>query len=225
LHGWTFDAAQVELARSFVCDDRLLVAGVGPAGTGKTTAMQLTAAALDLDGRALVALAPSARAAGVLGAEVGVPATTIAKVLHAHDQAVNTGVPVPAAWALRPGDVVLVDEASMVDQQLAADLLETGVIVVASGDPGQLHPVKGQAFFDTPDFTLTEIRRQAADSPIIRQAHRVRAGQPYENDGDAFHIISERSDENYDWANCAMLPQRNPPPHQPLSAPTTGYRA
>ena len=92
----------------------------------------------------------------------------------------------------------------MVDQQLAADLLETGVIVVASGDPGQLHPVKGQAFFDTPDFTLTEIRRQAVDSPIIRQAHRVRAGQPYENDGDAFHIISECSDENYDWANIVL---------------------
>lgn len=57
------NAAQVELARSFVCDDRLMVAGVGPAG-GKTTAMQLTAAALNLDGRALVAVAPSARAAG-----------------------------------------------------------------------------------------------------------------------------------------------------------------
>src|SRR5665811_1527382 len=42
LHGWTFDTAQVKLATSFVCDDRLLVAGVGPAGTGKTTAMQLT---------------------------------------------------------------------------------------------------------------------------------------------------------------------------------------
>jgi conjugative relaxase-like TrwC/TraI family protein len=62
LHGWAFDAAKVELARSFVCDDRLLVAGVGPAGTGKTTAMQLTAAALDTDGRALVAGAPSVRA-------------------------------------------------------------------------------------------------------------------------------------------------------------------
>jgi hypothetical protein len=42
-----------------------------------------------------------------------VPATTIAKVLHAHDQAATSGAPVPAAWALRPGDVVLVDEAGM----------------------------------------------------------------------------------------------------------------
>ncbi len=39
-----------------MCDDRRLVVGVGPAGTGKTTAMQLTAEALAADGRRLVAV-------------------------------------------------------------------------------------------------------------------------------------------------------------------------
>ena len=83
-HGWAFDTGQVQLARSFVCDDRRLVVGVGPAGTGKTTAMQLAARALAADGRRLVAVAPSARAAAVLGRQIGVPATTLAKLLHAH---------------------------------------------------------------------------------------------------------------------------------------------
>jgi ATP-dependent exoDNAse (exonuclease V) alpha subunit len=146
LHGWTFDTAQVELARSFVCDDRLLVAGVGPAGTGKTTAMQLTAATLDTDGRALVAVAPSARAAAVLGAEIGVPATTIAKVLHAHDQAATSGAPVPAAWALSPGDVILVDEAGMAGTPALGRILtlaqQSGALVRLLGDPMQLTAVE-----------------------------------------------------------------------------------
>ena len=146
MHGWTFDTAQVELARSFVCDDRLLVAGVGPAGTGKTTAMQLTAAALDLDGRRLVAVAPSARAAAVLGGEIGVPATTIAKVLHAHEQAATTGAPVPESWALRPGDVILVDEAGMAGTPALGRILalakQSGALVRLLGDPMQLTAVE-----------------------------------------------------------------------------------
>ena len=146
LHGRTFDTAQVELARSFVCDDRLLVAGVGPAGTGKTTAMQLTAAALDLDGRRLIAVAPSARAAAVLGEEIGVPATTIAKVLHAHDVAATTGAPVPKDWALRSGDVILVDEAGMAGTPALGRLLklaqESCALLRLLGDPMQLTAVE-----------------------------------------------------------------------------------
>jgi len=146
LHGWTFDTAQVELARSFVCDDRLLVAGVGPAGTGKTTAMQLTAAALDLDGRRLIAVAPSARAAAVLGGEIGVPATTIAKVLHAHEQAAATGAPVPQSWTLSPGDVILVDEAGMAGTPALGRILalarQSGALMRLLGDPMQLTAVE-----------------------------------------------------------------------------------
>ena len=83
-HRWAFDTGQVQLPRSFVCDDRRVVVGVGPAGTGKTTAMRLAARALAADGRRLVAVAPSARAAAVLGRQIGVPATTLAKLLSAH---------------------------------------------------------------------------------------------------------------------------------------------
>jgi len=145
-NGWTFDPAQVKLARSFVCDDRLLVAGVGPAGTGKTTAMELTAAALERDGRALVAVAPSARAAAVLAAEVGVPATTIAKLLHAHDQAATGGAPIPSNLVVRRGDVILVDEAGMAGTPALGRILtlaqQSGALVRLLGDPMQLTAVE-----------------------------------------------------------------------------------
>jgi conjugative relaxase-like TrwC/TraI family protein len=110
-HGWAFDTGQVELARSFVCDDRRVVVGIGPAGTGKTTAMRLVARALAADDRRMVAVAPSARAAAVLRQGVGVAATTTAKLLHDHDHGADA--PVADALVLRRGDVLLVDEAGM----------------------------------------------------------------------------------------------------------------
>jgi len=145
-HGWAFDAGQAGLARAFVCDDRRLVVGVGPAGTGKTTAMQLSAAALALDGRRLVAVAPSAKSAAVLGREIGVPATTLAKLLHAHENCAATGIPVPAGLELRRGDVVLVDEAGMAGTPALGRLLTlaeaSGALVRLLGDPMQLSAVE-----------------------------------------------------------------------------------
>jgi len=145
-HGWAFDAGQVDLARSFVCDDRRLVVGVGPAGTGKTTAMRLTATALVADGRRLVAVAPSAKAASVLGREVGVPATTIAKLLHAHNESQSSAVTVPADLQLRRGDVVLVDEAGMAGTPALGRLLtlaeRSGAVLRLLGDPMQLSAVE-----------------------------------------------------------------------------------
>jgi conjugative relaxase-like TrwC/TraI family protein len=143
-HGWLFDGAQVDLACSFVCDDRRLVVGVGPAGTGKTTAMQLTAAALAADGRRLVAVAPSAKAAAVLGKEIGVPATTLAKLLHAHHE--TPGATISGDLNLRAGDVVLVDEAGMAGTPALGRLLElsarSGALLRLLGDPMQLSAVE-----------------------------------------------------------------------------------
>jgi len=91
-------------------------------------------------------VAPSARAAAVLGGEIGVPATTIAKVLHAHEQAAATGAPVPQSWALRPGDVILVDEAGMAGTPALGRILalakQSGALVRLLGDPMQLTAVE-----------------------------------------------------------------------------------
>ena len=92
------------------------------AGTGKTTAMQLAARALAADGRRLVANRPSARAAAVLGRQIGVPATNAAKLLHAHTGDAEG----PAELAVGRGDVVLVDEAGMAGTPASGWLLELG---------------------------------------------------------------------------------------------------
>jgi exodeoxyribonuclease V len=174
----------------------------GLAGTGKTSV--LAHVAQERPGAALCC--PTGKAATVLARKTGIPCATLHSLLYVPDEQPDGRL----AWIKRcaPGEMagmlVLVDEASMVNATLAADLLETGAVVIAAGDPGQLPPVEGVAFFDAADFTLIEIRRQAADSPIIRQAHRMRQGLAYHGDGDAFRIIRERSDENYDWADIVL---------------------
>ena len=139
-----FDADQVDLARAVVCDDRRLVARVGAAGAGKTTAMRLAAAALALDGRRLVAVAPSARAAAVLSQEIDAPGVTVAKLLHSYD-AIATR-PVPEELWLRSGDVLLVDEAGMTGTPALGRLLDVveqaGAVLRLVGDPMQLSAVE-----------------------------------------------------------------------------------
>ena len=66
-------------------------------------------------------------------------------------------------------DLIVLDECSMVDKETLDDLLSFEIPIVALGDPGQLPPVKGTGalFTGAADATLTEILRQAKDSPII----------------------------------------------------------
>lgn len=80
---------------------------------------------------------------------------------------------------LSAADILVVDEVSMVGPDLAKDLLSYGVKVLVLGDPGQLPPVAGEGYFTKrePDFTLTEIHRQAKDSPILQLATQARLGQ------------------------------------------------
>lgn len=76
-------------------------------------------------------------------------------------------------------DCLIIDECSMVDEELAQDLLAFGKPIIAVGDPGQLPPISGNGYFDkgAADFTLTEIHRQALDNPIIRMSMDVRSGK------------------------------------------------
>jgi exodeoxyribonuclease-5 len=177
----------------------------GLAGTGKTTI--LAAAAHRLGDHRPFLVAPTGKAASVLRRKTGFETTTLHRMLY---------LPVPQEDGSvkfvrkRPpgaleGKVALVDEASMVGSGLAADLLETGLTVIACGDPGQLPPVHAAPFFGEADITLREIRRQAAGSPIIRQAHRVRSGYSYENDGDGFQVVNRKQAlELLDWADMVL---------------------
>lgn len=75
-------------------------------------------------------------------------------------------------------DLVVLDEISMVDATLGQDILSLAKKVLVLGDPFQLPPVFGEGFFtkNKPDFYLTEVHRQALDSPVLWLATRVRQG-------------------------------------------------
>jgi len=75
--------------------------------------------------------------------------------------------------------LLVIDEVSMVDEELARDLLSFGCPVLVLGDPAQLPPVKGTGFFIAaePDVMLTEVHRQALDNPIVRMSMDVREGR------------------------------------------------
>ncbi|MGO4917361.1 ATP-dependent DNA helicase [Pseudogemmobacter sp. W21_MBD1_M6] len=76
--------------------------------------------------------------------------------------------------------LIVLDEVSMVGEEMARDLMSFGKPILVLGDPGQLPPIKGEGAFTNvaPDIMLTEIHRQAAESAIIRLATMAREGQP-----------------------------------------------
>ena len=73
--------------------------------------------------------------------------------------------------------LIVVDEASMVDPKIGADLLSFGIPVVALGDLNQLPPVFGKPFFlQHPNVVLRQIMRQAEGSPIIYLCNEILEG-------------------------------------------------
>jgi AAA domain/UvrD-like helicase C-terminal domain len=154
---------------------------VGPAGTGKSRTMGAAAAAWRASGVPVRGLAVSAVAAGVLQAEAGVPADTVAKLLFEHDR------PVPAddGWRLRRGEVVVVDEASMVASRDLARLAQLAhraqAKLVLVGDYAQLGAVEAGGLFrllaDSNAVELSGVRRFSA--PWERDASlRLRSRDP-----------------------------------------------
>lgn len=81
--------------------------------------------------------------------------------------------------------LIIIDECSMIDEKLALDLLSFGVKILVLGDPAQLPPITDdgtviEGYFNRgdPDVLLTEIHRQAADSPVLHLATLAREGKP-----------------------------------------------
>lgn len=148
----------------------------GFAGTGKTT----IARKLAEDAGKVVFAAFTGKAALVLRGKGCRGASTIHSLIYKPDED-DRGI---TAFKLNPdspastADLIVIDEVSMVGEELGRDLLSFGRRVLVLGDPAQLPPVKGEGFFTAgrPDFMLTEIHRQAADNPILALATKVREG-------------------------------------------------
>jgi hypothetical protein len=132
------DAGQSVVVAALAGNQRLLVVE-GAAGAGKTTALAATQALLNRQGRGLMVVTPTLKAAKVAAAEVGTAAGSAAWLAFQHGWrwnadgvwtrlAVGQADPVtcrpyggPAQQArLRPGDLLIVDEAGMPDQDTAA---------------------------------------------------------------------------------------------------------
>lgn len=154
----------------------------GYAGTGKTTLARHIAEGIDGD---VCFGAFTGKAALVMRTKGCEGASTIHSMIYrpkrpAEDEEEEESF----AFALNrhadiaQADLVIIDECSMVDEELGRDLLSFGKKTLVLGDPAQLPPVKGGGFFTEvqPDVMLTQVHRQAKDNPIIRLSMEVREG-------------------------------------------------
>lgn len=182
----SYSPQQQEAIRSAATNGVLLITG-GP-GTGKTTILQGILSLLGHMQLKCVLAAPTGRAAKRLNEVTGEEASTIHRLLEVGiDPA--TGQMIFGRNEDQPlkTDVVIVDEMSMVDVTLLHKLLQAipqGKRLILVGDPDQLPPVgPGFPFGDMlrsnmlPTVRLTQIFRQAQESLIVMNAHRINSGE------------------------------------------------
>jgi len=92
--------------------------------------------------------------------------------------------------------LIIVDEASMMPYRLYEDLKKLGLPILAVGDGFQLPSItEGTNLLEQPDYTLTEITRQALDNSIIRLSMLVRDGGsiPYGDYGENVQVVSRKN--------------------------------
>ena len=178
------DAVEAALHRG------LMVLTGGP-GTGKTTTVRTIVRALEALEQRVLLCAPTGRAAKRLSDATGTEASTIHRLLEWNPMkggfARDAGTPLDA-------EVVLVDEASMLNLQLARSLFEAippSSRLILVGDVDQLPPVgPGQVLRElivaeaAHVVRLDEVFRQAEQSAIVRGAHAILRGDaPPSSDG------------------------------------------
>lgn len=103
--------------------------------------------------------------------------------------------------------LVVVDEVSMVGEDIGVDLTSFGTKILVLGDPFQLPPIKGEGFFTAqePDVMLTDIRRQALDNPIIRMSMDIREGRGLTPGQYGDSVVVRRGDVSKDWMREKVL--------------------
>ena len=196
--GITLAPMQAEALRLAVRSKFLVVTG-GP-GVGKTTLMNAVLAVLGARGIRLALAAPTGRAAKRLAETTGLLAKTIHRLLEVDPR--TGGFRRQESHPL-DCDVLVVDETSMVDVPLMYSLLRAvppAAAVILVGDVDQLPSVgPGQVLADiiesaaVPVVRLTEVFRQASESRIVVNAHRINHGEmpeltPSGDGGDFFFV-------------------------------------
>jgi exodeoxyribonuclease V alpha subunit len=213
----SLDVAQREVVAALAGTGTLLVIE-GAAGAGKTTTLAAARTALAQQGHRLVVVTPTLKAATVAARELGSQAFSAAWLAHQHgyrwdDHGLWTRLepgqrerrndphnakayagPSPAA-ALRPGDLLLVDEAGMLDQDTARALLtiadQSGARIALVGDRHQLPAVGRGGVLDlairwaAPQGCLTlDVVHRFSDPQYARISLAMRTGEPLETRGE-----------------------------------------
>lgn len=179
--GVTYDEVQADAIQQAVTSKVMVLTG-GP-GTGKTTTTQGIIAALSASGLKIVLAAPTGRAAKRMTEATGMEAKTIHRLLECkppEGYQRNEENPIE-------GDVLIVDESSMIDIILMNSLLKAmspTMRLILVGDIDQLPSVgPGNVLRDIidcgiiPVVRLTRIFRQAQTSRIVMNAHRINRGE------------------------------------------------
>ncbi len=184
--GMALDALQEEAVREAASNGLLVITG-GP-GTGKTTTINTIIRYFEEEGLDIFLAAPTGRAAKRMSETTGVEARTIHRMLE-----VNGGAEGNAGFERNEDnpletDVIIIDEMSMVDVSLMYHLLKAvlpGTRLILVGDVNQLPSVgAGSVLRDIIEsgrfhvVRLTKVFRQAAQSDIIVNAHRINRGEP-----------------------------------------------
>lgn len=214
----SFAEKQIEAVKSAIENKITIITG-GP-GTGKTTITKAIIELLSLCTEKILLTAPTGRAAKRMSEATGREAKTIHRLLEFSP--IDGGFKRNEENPLNC-DVIIIDEASMIDNLLAYHLLKAipkSAVVVIVGDINQLPSVgAGNVLKDVinsrvfPVIELNEIFRQAQSSKIIVNAHKIIRGEypKIENtNGDDFFFIQEDGPEKIVQKIVAMVKTRVP---------------
>jgi exodeoxyribonuclease V alpha subunit len=212
---------QREAIRMALAQKALVITG-GP-GTGKTTILRCIISILERKGLRIHLAAPTGRAAKRMSEATGRQAKTIHRLLEWSPTEGgfqrNTHRPLET-------DVIIVDEASMIDLVLMHSLLRAvplSATLVLVGDADQLPSVgPGTVLRDVlasrrvPAVVLSEIFRQAERSRIVRNAHRVNHGEypdlsrPPQGEESDFHFLPEEDPDRLQRLIVELVAERLP---------------
>lgn len=179
----------------------------GYAGTGKTFLLKhVVCECLNLvPDKQAAFVAPTGKAASIL-IRGGVPASTIHSLIYKTDdddfETDENGEIIKKRLRFIKRDklstelkLIVVDETSMVGDDLMRDLMSFNIKCLFCGDDAQLPPVNGNSsLLENPDCSLREIMRQEMDNPIIKLATMARRGEviPFGNYGDIAAVVSKK---------------------------------
>ncbi|WP_418809833.1 ATP-dependent RecD-like DNA helicase [Ruthenibacterium lactatiformans] len=217
--GITYAPLQREAIAAALGANALVLTG-GP-GTGKTTAVNGMLAAFEQNGDRVALAAPTGRAAKRLSELTGRKAKTIHRLLEVDYTNNDTVRFIHNEKNLLKCDVVVIDEMSMVDVMLFESLLlalKPQCKIIMVGDEDQLPSVGAGNVLGgviasgvVPTIRLRDIFRQAAESMIVSNAHRIVTGQlPGKGSRDSDFFMLESDGEACQQLVCDLVCRRLP---------------